>query len=447
MGEASELFPRAAIWVCYREAVSSRIALCLLLFIVAACDRDRAESAALGDASAPATHADAENTADAGVAESDAAAAAKSRAATPRAREREVVIAASGDIMIHRRVLEAAEADDARFRGILSALGEAIREVGDGGDLEVITMLNAETPLTEEYNPPFNANPPVLGAPPELAEDLRSLGVDLLSLANNHALDQTAAGLVDTIAVAKRAGLGVIGASTEASGALAPWIAERAGLRVGFIGAAGHVNGGVGRGSRTPVYIARLRDEEALLAAIASLRPTVDVVVVAAHWSHDFVRQPLRSQRELARRMAEAGADVILGTGPHVLQEVERLQTPRGETVVAYSLGNVISNQGLRYRAGHKILAHEHPVAITPGTRDVVLFTAHIRAPQRGQVEIARVAAVTMWNHNNFWERRGRDDVTVDIRLRRLRDLDEALREERLAAVGATLGEAVELVP
>jgi poly-gamma-glutamate synthesis protein (capsule biosynthesis protein) len=195
------------------------------------------------------------------------------------------------------------------------------------------------------------------------------------------------------------------------------------------------------------MHVARLRDEEEVLSAIAGLRDRVDVLVVAAHWSHDFVGRPVQAQRQLARRMIDAGADVIVGTGPHVLQEVARLPSPRGEALVAYSLGNLVSNQGLRYKVGDRVRRDDHPVAMTPGTRDVVLLAVKVASPSPGRVEIQSVDATVFWIANNFWERRLDESVPVDIRLLRLRDVDEALRTERLRIVGETLGPEVTLVP
>lgn len=359
---------------------------------------------------------------------------------------RQVTIAASGDVMIHRKVLDSAEATGNGFQDVFAALGDAITALqhSEGG---LVTLLNQETPLTEEYNPPLNAETPVLGAPASLAKTLRSLGIDVVSFANNHAFDQTAAGLIDSLRTAREAGLGTVGAGGTRESVLEPWITTRGGLRIGYLGAAGHVNGAPGRHGRIQAHVARLRQENSLLEAIRQLRRRVDLVVIAVHWSHDFVRHPHRSQRSLARRLVEAGADIILGTGPHVLQAVEGLPSSRGGAIVAYSLGNVISNQGLRYTTGHRIRDHEHPVAITPGTRDVVLLTIRARVPEPGRLELDQARAIAFWNHNNFWERRGRDDVAVDIRLRRLRDVDEALRIERLASIRRALGEDVEVLP
>lgn len=357
--------------------------------------------------------------------------------------QREVTITASGDVLVHRRVVDSARDHEGGFQYVLDALRQSIDAV-EGPQL---TLVNLETPLTEAYVDPFNANPPVLGSPPELAGALAALGVDIVSVANNHALDQTADGLADTVKTVRDAHLGVVGAGGDRDEALQPWITKRGGLRVGFLGFAGHVNRGPGRTAKTLMHIARLRDEEEALAAITRVRERVDIVVVATHWSHDFARRPVQSQRRLARAMVEAGADVIVGTGPHVLQEVERLQSQRGEAIVAYSLGNAISNQGLHYKVGHRIRPEEHPVAITPGTRDVVLLAVKIRSPEPGRVEVVSVEAQVMWIVNNFWERRLNDEVPVDIRLEGLSEVEEDLRTERLQVVGETLGSEVRLIP
>jgi hypothetical protein len=359
---------------------------------------------------------------------------------------REVVVAAGGDVLIHRRVLESAQAHEGGFGYVLGAFRQAIDEVeADRG--RVMTFVNQETPLTEAYVDPVNTHPPMLGSPPELAAALRALGVDVISVANNHAFDQNADGLADTLATARAAGLGVVGAGEDAASSLRPWTVERNGLVIGVLGFTNHVNQGPGAHSRVPMQIARLRETDAAPAAIAAARRDVDVLVVAVHWSSDFTKQPASSQRRLARELVEAGADLILGTGPHVPQEVERLQSPRGDALVAYSLGNLISNQGLQYTAGHRIRPDEHPVAITPGTRDAPVLAVRLRAPEQGRVEIVAADVVGLWTANNFWERRTDESIPVDVRLVRLRDVDPATREERLRVLGGVLGPAVRLLP
>ena len=74
-----------------------------------------------------------------------------------------------------------------------------------------------------------------------------------------------------------------------------------------------------------------------------------DVVVVSIHWGVEYQHEPLARQREVAAGLCDAGADLILGTHPHVLQPVEMLERGGRRTLVAYSLGNFVSNQDRMY--------------------------------------------------------------------------------------------------
>jgi poly-gamma-glutamate synthesis protein (capsule biosynthesis protein) len=144
--------------------------------------------------------------------------------------------------------------------------------------------------------------------------------------------------------------------------------------------------------------------------------------------------------------MIAAGADLILGTGPNILQEVERRSSPRGQALVAYSLGNLVSNQGLHHRPGSPA-RRGHPVAVTAETRDAVLLRVHLRSPEPGRIEIVAVEAIPIWTRNNFWERRADTAVTPDVTLVRLRDASPEERDERGRIISETLGPAVTLVP
>jgi poly-gamma-glutamate synthesis protein (capsule biosynthesis protein) len=364
----------------------------------------------------------------------------------PEPPAREVVVQAAGDVLVHRAVVDSARAQEGGFGYVLSGLRSAIEDPGGrASKVPVVTLVNLETPLTDTRVDPVNTLPPVLGAPPELARALADVGVDVVSLANNHAMDQTPEGLVDSLATARAAGLGVVGVGPDEGEAFRHRTIERGGLKVAFVGFTHHVNGGAGSAAYGAV-VALLRENERVMASIAEARAEADVVVVAVHWSSDFVGRPLRDQRDLAHRMIDAGADVIVGTGPHILQEVERLPSPRGAAVVAYSLGNLVSNQGLLHRPGLPPRSG-HPVAVTAGTRDAVLLRVHLRAPADGRVEVAAVEAVPMWTANNVWERRAGSGVAADIAVVRLRDAATEVREERRPIIARTLGPVVDLVP
>ena len=359
---------------------------------------------------------------------------------------REIVIQASGDLLVHRAVCESASRHEDGFGHVLAGMESAIREPADlASPLETITFVNLETPLSESYVDPVNAETPTLGSPSSLARDLADIGVDVVSLANNHAMDQTPAGLRDSWVAARAAGLAVVGVGVNLDEAYRPWFVERGGITVAFVGVSRHVNRGAGT-ERSEARVALLRDEERTFGALREARARADVVVAAIHWSSDFVPRPTNSQRRLARRLVEAGADLILGSGPHILQEIERLPSPRGEAVVAYSLGNLVSNQGLHHIPGRPP-RQGHRVAVTAETRDVVLLRVRLGSPERGRLRVVSLEAIPLWTENNFWARRSDRSLGADISLVRLRDATPAVREERSQAISRALGPEVSLAP
>jgi len=349
---------------------------------------------------------------------------------------RQVSIDASGDLLLHIKVVKAAHAHgwERVFEGLAAAQ-----------DPRAITYVNLETPLTEEVRPVKSGSPPVLGAPPSAAAGLAAAGVDVVGCANNHSYDQLAHGMSLTVDALEEASLVAVGAGADEDRAFGHRVVERDGVRVAFLSYTERINHGPG--SREPrARVAWLRHEERFDAAIAAAREDADLVVLGVHWSHDFVERPLHVQRRKARAWAEAGVDLILGTGPHVLQEVERLPTDRGETIVAYSLGNLVSNQGQRWRPNRRISDAVHPALRLPETRDGALLRT--RFTRRGERWVADVRATPLWTANNFFawaaDRRGTEH---DIRVRRLADSPAEVQEARWSTIADTLGDEVRVDP
>ncbi len=358
--------------------------------------------------------------------------AQQSPATAPRPAVRTVTIAGTGDVLVHRRVVAAAQthASEGGFRWILSGLRARL-------PAEDLAFVNLESPLTEAFRSPANATPPVLGAPTSYGADLAATGFDVLSVANNHAFDQAGDGLAITLDAVTAAGMRAVGAGRSDADARAPVVVERQGVRVAFVATTERMNNGASP-NRAGVRVFMF-DPAEVQRSLAEARRRADLVVLSVHWSRDFVLAPTREQRALARQMVQWGADVILGTGPHILQEVERIPSPRGEALCAYSLGNVISNQGFRYRVGRALDSAALRSALdNPMTRDVILLrvTAETSA---NTVRLPRLEALAFWNEN-----RPQND---DLRLRRLSELEPALRDERLAAIRRTLGAAVTVTP
>jgi hypothetical protein len=351
---------------------------------------------------------------------------------------RRVVIGGSGDVLAHLKVVRSAR-EHADVGGFLHVFGELREVIGQ----DEVAVVNLETPLSERV-PPETGNPPVLGAPAEVADALAAAGVDVAAVANNHAYDQTALGVEDTLRALEAAGVHAIGAAARPEAAPGPAIVERGGVRVALLAFTERVNRGPGSPTHRG-HVARFARETAG-PAIAAARAQADVVVVSIHWSHDFRERPMPHQRENARWMVEQGVDVILGHGPHVLQEVERIPSPRGEAVCAYSLGNLVSNQALRYRLGRRAPTTVHPAVVLPTTRDGAWLRVRL-AVHEGAVRVEAVEAVPLWTHNNFLRAlEERVEPRLDIRIRPLRNAEPEVQAERRPAIERALGPAVALV-
>jgi poly-gamma-glutamate synthesis protein (capsule biosynthesis protein) len=152
---------------------------------------------------------------------------------------------------------------------------------------------------------------------------LGRLGLDVLSLANNHSQDAGDAGLRETTAALHMAGIAAVGPGPE------PWRGSVRGIRIVFLAF-----------DDTQADL----DSGAAAGAVASERGRADLVLVSLHWGHELEPAPDERERHIALAMAAAGADLIVGHGPHVLQPVEWVWgAGRGRpTLVAFSLGNAL---------------------------------------------------------------------------------------------------------
>jgi poly-gamma-glutamate synthesis protein (capsule biosynthesis protein) len=198
-------------------------------------------------------------------------------------------------------------------------------------------------------------------------------------------------------------------------------------------------------GTRRPDVRIAVWDERRARRVLAAARDRADVVVASMHWGLGYRHDDRSEQRSRARDLVRWGADVVLGHGPHVLQRVERLESERGQALVVYSLGNLISNQGYRFRRGYRDRDVQLPLR-EPATRDAVWLRATV-AVDRGRVTVEDVSAVPLWTANNWWDQERRHASGPDIRVMPLSQVpDEELRAERRAAIQEVLGSEVRLI-
>lgn len=186
---------------------------------------------------------------------------------------------------------------------------------------------------------------------PSIARDLVRAGVDLVSTANNHALDRGPAGVDATVAALRKAKLPYFGTHTQ--GGRQRWqaftdVGER---RIAWIACTNHTNrvpddlGQVVRCAKGEEVADRI--QRVLARGKYSKRdPQADAVIVTPHWGKEYVHFPREREQALARAWVEAGALAVVGSHPHVVQTWERMVAEDGrEALVFYSLGNFVSHQ------------------------------------------------------------------------------------------------------
>ena len=178
-----------------------------------------------------------------------------------------------------------------------------------------------------------------LRAPVAAAARLRDAGFDLLGLANNHALDFGPAGLAETAARLQEAGITPVGAGPDATAAARPAIRQINGVRLAFL-AFNTVPDPDDQPNETGWTRAGW-DQAQAVAAIAAARIEADAVIVSIHWGYEYDLRPDPAQRDAAQAMLDAGAALVIGHHPHVVQGAAAGRN----SLVAYSLGNLVFDQ------------------------------------------------------------------------------------------------------
>lgn len=215
-----------------------------------------------------------------------------------------ITLAFGGDVMLGRGVERA---------GVFpfGASAHVLREAD-------LAFVNLECPLTER---PFQGHKVVhLRAKPERAAWLAEAGIDVVSVANNHAGDCGAEGLRDTVTTLEGVGISAAGLADRTV------VREIRGTRIGFLATTDF--------RRDAVTGMLVVAPERLEAEVRALAARVDHVVVSIHWGVEGTDTPTPRQRELAKRALAGGARVVVGHGPHTIQRVEG--------PVAYSLGDLV---------------------------------------------------------------------------------------------------------
>ncbi|MCU7826181.1 CapA family protein [Kitasatospora sp. DSM 101779] len=239
-----------------------------------------------------------------------------------------ITVAFAGDVHFEGRT-------EARLAGGPdTALGPISRTLA-AADLAV---LNLETAITGRGAPEPKTY--TFRTSPKALQTLRDAGVDVVSLANNHAVDFGADGLADTLAAKASSPIPVVGFGRNAQEAYAPYVTTVKGVKVAVLAASQvqDLTNQKWRAGSAKAGIASALDPAALVRAVGEAKRQAPVVLVYLHWGEEGHTCPTGAQTDLARKLSAAGATAVVGTHAHTMLGSGML----GDTYVAYGFGNFL---------------------------------------------------------------------------------------------------------
>lgn len=264
-----------------------------------------------------------------------------------------LTIAAVGDVLIHRELQKQAWKEPDHFAGLWRGVADLVAAADlSYANLEGPTApgLNRQGQEVKDPGRKFD-NKVYTGYArfnyhPQIIKDLRATGFDIVSTANNHALDRQSLGAertMDQLEAAKMRYTGTRRQGKTSGG----WVSilKKNDLRVAWLACTKNTNG-----FEDPHrQVLRCYDDEAeIIETVKKLKRggRVDAIIFLPHWGREYKHTPSKRQRKLAQKVLDAGALAVIGNHPHVVQPWERYTTKDGrEAMIMYSLGNFVSHQ------------------------------------------------------------------------------------------------------
>jgi len=294
---------------------------------------------------------------------------------------RSFTIAASGELLIHQSVADAAvTADGWDFSPMLASVAPIVAAAD-------LAICHVESPMSPDnkalsYYPAFNV-------PNQLAQAIADTGYDTCSVASNHALDTGRNGVEGTLDALDEAGVRHAGMARSEGEAATPTVIDVNGVKVAHLSYAYGFN--IGDPPADEPYLANLIDEGAILSDAASAKAGgAEFVVVSLHWGTEYSATPDALQTDLGPRLMGSDAiDLVIGTGAHVIQPVAAI----GSEYLVYGLGNFLSNQ-----------APESCTGCPPGTQDGVIIQLTVTETDPGVFAVTDLAETSTWVDRTTYE-------------------------------------------
>lgn len=301
-----------------------------------------------------------------------------------------------GDVVPHQALLEAFQRSGgaAQWQPLAPLLRAA-----------ELSLANLETPVAPER--PTTREQLHFNAHPDFAQALRDAGFDAVSVANNHGYDQGYPGVASTVRALRTLGLRPAGMTLPGEDPFAPLELPLAGRTLCLFAATRLLNFDIPapRPEQARMTLARPRErgeEQHLLDAIRTHRPRCGAVLVSLHTGTEYQDHPEPADRTFFPRVAEAGADVVVGHHPHVPHPVQEHRTADGRVVpLFYSLGNLLSNQGAAVEAGRNYDPAHPNVNDDPRTREGLLAVLRFAPAGATGLHLERWGYVPVWTVRN----------------------------------------------
>ena len=239
-----------------------------------------------------------------------------------------LTIALAGDTMLGRGVARALT--ESRW----PLVAPEVAEIAAEADLFVVNLeccISRRGARWPDPDKPF-----FFRAPPEAAQMLAELGIDCVTLANNHALDYGAEGLLDTLEHLAAAGVGWVGAGADVQAARAPQVLEAAGGRVRVVAVSDHPRDFAAGPDRPGIAFADLRRGALPRWLPATIADATEPVLVSPHWGPNMTSEPVAHVRDAGAALEAAGAALVAGHSAHVFHGV------RGP--ILYDLGDFLDD-------------------------------------------------------------------------------------------------------
>jgi poly-gamma-glutamate capsule biosynthesis protein CapA/YwtB (metallophosphatase superfamily) len=317
-----------------------------------------------------------------------------------------VTFAVAGDVIPHQAVVEAAKAaatgdNHDGWDALFADVADAFRGADYG-------FVNLETPVAPKHS--LGTKAFQFNAPVALLDSLKFSGINVVSFANNHVMDQGWAGFDESLEHLREEGLLYVGSGATADTAWQPVILEKNGIRVGWLGMTRWLNGNRNPEKDNQPHVAFFpypgesmgapgRDEAGVLAAIKAARAQCDLLLISVHWGIEYSPMPRPEDVEAAHAFLEAGASAVVGAHPHVLQPIETYVTrDQRKTVIFYSLGNFLSNQSATY------VQDLMPDKTAEPRESIIAKFAVVKkdyGPAGVRVELSDVGIMPIWEMNN----------------------------------------------